>query len=372
MSDFRPFKIVTQTDHVEAGGMMDDCAWASLAGIANHVTGSSLDCGDGIAIGEKVGRHDRDGKGDGSSLAQMKKGGELIGLKGRYPKSWDEVVAALADPSCALAVSVQQPIGYPEAVMPISKWHKNIWTPWAKKTDPKGFKNGYGHLTAAAGYHQPFGAQWACPTRSGKGVEALAQPLTIDEFKMIASSHGDAPHKRVLIFTPAKGSAVLPPTIAVEAPQKPQVASKPLSGTKTAPAKPQASAVSKSTSSVDPAVQTQLDALKKVNWQRVGAEALNVAQDAATAASKETTTMGKIGAWFKYVAANTKIDEMLLDALRTFLTVSISVALGLGIPLLDISGGDFRTILSAGLASALSVLVKALDPNQSEYGFSRK
>lgn len=224
MSNFRPFKIVTQTDHVEAGGMMDDCAWASLAGIANHVTGSSLDCGDGIAIGEKVGRHDRDGKGDGSSLAQMKKGGELIGLKGRYPKSWDEVVAALADPSCALAVSVQQPIGYPESVLPISKWHKNVWTPWAKKTDPKGFKNGYGHLTAAAGH--ALGAQWACPTRSGKGVEALAQPLTIDEFKMIASSHGDAPHKRVLIFTPAKGSAVLPPTIAVESPRKPVVTRK--------------------------------------------------------------------------------------------------------------------------------------------------
>ena len=354
MSNFRPFKIVTQTDHVEAGGMMDDCAWASLAGIANHVTGSSLDCGDGIAIGEKVGRHDRDGKGDGSSLAQMKKGGELIGLKGRYPKSWDEVVAALADPSCALAVSVQQPIGYPEAVMPISKWHKNIWTPWAKKTDPKGFKNGYGHLTAAAGYHQPFGAQWACPTRSGKGVEALAQPLTIDEFKMIASSHGDAPHKRVLIFTPAKGSAVLPPTIAVEAPQKPQEESKPLSSTKTP-------------SQLDSAVS----ALKAVNWNKVGADGLALAKDAAMAANKETTTMGKIGAWLKYVADNSKIDEMLLDAARTFLTVSISVALGLGIPLLDISGGDFRVILSAGMASALQVVVKALDPNQSEYGISK-
>jgi hypothetical protein len=120
------------------------------------------------------------------------------------------------------------------------------------------------------------------------------------------------------------------------------------------------------------AVEAELNKLSKVNWAQVGSDALDVAQDAAAAASKETTTMGKIGAWFKYVAANTKIDEMLLDALRTFLTVSISVALGLGIPLLDISGGDFRTILSAGLASALSVAVKALDPNQSEYGISRK
>jgi hypothetical protein len=168
------------------------------------------------------------------------------------------------------------------------------------------------------------------------------------------------------------GFIVLPPTIAAEAPRSDAEASKPQSGTKTPPAKPQASTSRKSASSVDPAVQTQLDALKQVNWQRVGAEALNVAQDAAAAASKEKSAMGKIGAWLKYVADNTKIDEMLLDALRTFLTVSISVALGLGIPLLDITGGDFRTILSAGLASALSVLVKALDPNQSEYGFSRK
>jgi len=66
-----------------------------------------------------------------------------------------------------------------------------------------------------------------------------------------------------------------------------------------------------------------------------------------------------------------KIDEMLLDAVRTFLTVSISVALGLGIPLLDITGGDFRTVLSAGLASGLAVIVKALDPSQSDYGIGR-
>lgn len=67
-----------------------------------------------------------------------------------------------------------------------------------------------------------------------------------------------------------------------------------------------------------------------------------------------------------------KLDEMLLDAVRTFLTVSISVALGLGIPLLDISGGDHRTVLSAGLASGLAVIVKALDPSQTDYGIGGK
>ena len=75
---------------------------------------------------------------------------------------------------------------------------------------------------------------------------------------------------------------------------------------------------------------------------------------------------------FQKVLDGSKLDEMVLDAVRTFLTVSISVALGLGIPLLDISGGDFRTVMSAGLASGLAVIVKALDPSQSDYGIGGK
>jgi len=79
----------------------------------------------------------------------------------------------------------------------------------------------------------------------------------------------------------------------------------------------------------------------------------------------------KMSKWQK-VLDGSKLDEMLLDAIRTFLTVSISVALGLGIPLLDITGGDFRTVLSAGLASGLAVIVKALDPSQTDYGINSK
>jgi hypothetical protein len=74
----------------------------------------------------------------------------------------------------------------------------------------------------------------------------------------------------------------------------------------------------------------------------------------------------------KYIAANTQIDEIALDFVKTFLTVSISVALGLGIPLLDIQGGDFRTIVSAGLASGLGIVVKALDRDNSAYGLQKK
>lgn len=75
----------------------------------------------------------------------------------------------------------------------------------------------------------------------------------------------------------------------------------------------------------------------------------------------------KLVDWFDAV----QIQAALLDAVRSFLLVSISVALGLGIPILDLSGGDFRVIASAGIASALQTIVKFLDPEQQEYGITR-
>lgn len=74
----------------------------------------------------------------------------------------------------------------------------------------------------------------------------------------------------------------------------------------------------------------------------------------------------------RWVIDNTGVDEALIEFGRTFITVSISVALGLGIPLLDISGGDFRTILSAGLASGLQILIKFLDPKNTQFGIKEK
>ena len=73
----------------------------------------------------------------------------------------------------------------------------------------------------------------------------------------------------------------------------------------------------------------------------------------------------------KWIAANTGIDEMLLEAGRDFLATSIAVALGLGIPLLDISGGDFRMVLSAGLAACLQVVVRALNPEDAKFGVGK-
>ena len=141
--------------------------------------------------------------------------------------------------------------------------------------------------------------------------------------------------------------------INAEGSQKPREARKASSGTKT-----------------PDAVQEQLDQLGKANWTAIAADGLALVNAAAAATGKETG-MTRVTSFFKYIAANSQLDELVLDFVRTFLTVSISVALGLGIPLLDIQGGDFRTILSAGLASGLQIVVKALDPSNSDYGIKR-
>jgi len=73
----------------------------------------------------------------------------------------------------------------------------------------------------------------------------------------------------------------------------------------------------------------------------------------------------------KWIMDNTGIDEMLLEAGRAFLGTSIAVALGLGIPLLDISGGDFRTVVSAGLAACLQIIVRALNPEDAKFGVGK-
>ena len=72
-----------------------------------------------------------------------------------------------------------------------------------------------------------------------------------------------------------------------------------------------------------------------------------------------------------WIKDNTGIDEMLLEAARAFIATSIAVALGLGIPLLDISGGDFRTVISAGLAACLQIIVRALNPEDAKFGVGK-
>jgi hypothetical protein len=356
--------------------ILDDCTWSSCAAAVSWASGYTVDysAAQGVAAQKAaLKRVDKQGVSDnGGSLPEAVKVIAHLGGKARYAKSWEDAVAA-AKSGAAIMVWVQQAVQYPAGVK-ISAWHDR-WHKWWSKEKPEKIKLGYGHMTSA-GWCEDHGWQWACPTRDEKvAAEKFGVPVTEAQLRQIANSKVKAgklkaDFKALLIVThPGKVAAPAPvavpvaapvvapvaATINVEAPTKPVEARKVESGTKTP-------------SELDVAVK----ALEKVDWASIGAKGLALAGNAAEAAKKEKTTVGKIGAWFKYIADNSKIDEMLLDAVRTFLTVSISVALGLGIPLLDINGGDFRTIISAGLASALQIVVKALDPNSTEYGVQKK
>ena len=361
--------------------ILDDCTWSSCAAAVSWASGYTVDytAAQGVAAFEKAtGRKDKQGISDaGGSLKEAAQTIAVLGGKARYAKSWEDAVAA-AKAGAALMVWVQQPIGYPAGV-PISKWHdgwKRYWT----KTDPKKITDGYGHMTSA-GYDPVDGWQWACPTRDEKAAaEKYGVPVTEAQLRQIANSKVKAKkvpvdYKCLLIVTHPGKKAAAPAPAAVPVASTPVVpiAPTPAPAPKIAVQAPRSHAeprkVAEGTKTPD-AVQAQLDQIGKADWGAIAADGLAVINAAAAATSKEKG-MNRIWAGIKYVAANTQIDEIALDFVRTFLTVSISVALGLGIPLLDIQGGDFRTIVSAGLASGLGIVVKALDRDNGAYGLKR-
>lgn len=374
--------------------VLDDCTWSSCAAAVSWASGYTVDysAAQGVAAFEAAtGRKDKQGVSDaGGSLAEAVKVIAKLGGKARYAKSWDDAVAA-AKQGAALMVWVQQPVGYPEDVH-ISKWH-DVWKKWWAKKDPAHLKAGYGHMTSAS-WCECHQWQWTCPTRNDRdAAEKYGVPVTEAQLRQIASSKVKAgkvaadykcllivthPGKKVVAPAPVAAPVVAPapkaaplavaslderldampaaaPKIAVEAPRSHAEPRKVAQGTKTPP----------------DAVQAQLDKIGQADWGAIAADGLAVLNAAAAATGKEKG-MNRVWAGIKYIAANTQIDEIALDFVRTFLTVSISVALGLGIPLLDIQGGDFRTIVSAGLASGLGIVVKALDRDNSAYGLTRK
>jgi hypothetical protein len=270
-------------------------------------------------------------------------------------------------------------VGYPEGVK-ISAWHDR-WHKWWSKQKPEKIKLGYGHMVSA-GWCEDHGFQFACPTRDEKvAAEKYGVPVTEAQLRQIANSKFKAKkagidYKCVLIVThPGKPAAPKPldnptPVAAPVVPAAPTPAPAPKIAVEAPRSHAEPRKVAKRTKTPD-AVQAQLDQIGKADWGAIAADGLAVINAAAAATGKEKG-MNRIWAVLKYIAANTQIDEIALDFVRTFLTVSISVALGLGIPLLDIQGGDFRTILSAGLASGLQIVVKALDRDNASYGLTRK
>ena len=196
------FKVKSQLDHVEKGGILDDCGPSSTAAAVAWASGYKVDpsAGDGIKAKSKAtGFVEKEGVSDnGSSLGDLIKTAKEFGAKARYAKSWDDVVLS-AHRGAGLIVWVQQAVDYPP--VEVSEWHKKWQNYWIKK-DKKHISDGYGHMTAA-GWDAVDGWQWACPTRKGKGNEKFGVVVTEEQLKQIAASKkkitGGAAYKHVVI-----------------------------------------------------------------------------------------------------------------------------------------------------------------------------
>jgi hypothetical protein len=375
-----------------ANQILDDCTWSSCAAAVSWASGYTVDytAADGVAAFEKAtGRKDKQGISDaGGSLKEAVQTIAVLGGKARYAKSWNDATTA-AKAGSALMVWVQQPIGYPTGV-PISKWHDG-WRRYWTKTDPKKVTEGYGHMTSA-GWCEDHGWQWACPTRDDKtAAEKYGVPVTEEQLRQIANSKVkagklQADYKALLIVThPGKVAAPVPvaapvvapapvpapvtvasldehidarlaaaPRIAVEAPKSHVERSSMPKGTKTAAVIADAEA-----------------ALHRVDWDDKGKEAISALVEAAKASNGKKGIRAKMSASISWIIANTGIDEMIIEALRTGIGTGLAIALASGSQITKLDADQADMIFAGAIAACLQVIVRALNPDDPKFGVGK-
>ena len=358
-----------------ANQILDDCTWSSAAAAVSWASGYTVDysAAQGVAAFEKAtGRKDVQGKNDaGGSLKEAAQTIAVLGGKARYAKSWEDAMAA-AKAGAALMVWVQQPVGYPD--VRISKWH-DVWKKWWTKKDPAHLKAGYGHMTSA-GWCEDHGWQWACPTRDDKqAAEKYGVPVTEEQLRQIANSKVKAKkvavdYKCLLIVThPGKVAAPVPvaaPVVApvsAPAPAPTIVVQAPTSHAKEVP-------MAKSTKTAAVIADAEA-ALQRVDWDDKGKEAISALVEAAKASNGKKGFRAKAAASLGWIVANTGIDEMVIEALRTGLGTGLAIALASGSQITRLDADQADMIFAGAIAACLQVIVRALNPDDPKFGIGK-
>jgi hypothetical protein len=367
--------------------ILDDCTWSSCAAVIGWSSGYAVSptAADAVIAMKKItGRKDVQGKSDnGGSLAEAVKVIAHFGGKARYAKSWEDAVAA-AKGGAALMVWVQAgPAFYPAGVK-VSAWHDR-WFKWWSKHSPEKIKAGYGHMTSA-GWCEDHGWQWACPTRDEKvAAEKYAVPLTEAQLRQIANSKVKAgkvkaDYKCLLIVThPGKIAAPKPqdnPTPVTAPVAAPVVA--PVNAPAPAPTivaqapatKVQEVPVSKKAKTAAVIADAEA-ALQRVDWDDKGKEAINALVEAAKASNGKKGFRAKAAASFTWIIANTGIDEMVIEALRTGIGTALALLLATGSQLTKLDADQADMILAGSIAACLQVIVRALNPDDPKFGVGK-
>jgi hypothetical protein len=364
--------------------ILDDCTWSSCAAAVSWASGYTVDysAADGVAAMKKVtGRKDVQGKSDnGGSLAEAAKVVAHLGGKARYAKSWEDAVAA-AKAGAALQIWVQQgPAFYPAGVK-ISAWHDR-WFKWWSKNSPEKIKLGYGHMVSAGFDSEENIWYFTCPTRDEKvAAEKYGVPVTEAQLRQIANSKFKAgkagvDYKCILIVThPGKVAAPAPVAAPVVVPA-PVVA--PVVAPAPAPTivvqAPPSHAKEASMPKVTKTAATIADAeaaLLRVDWDEKSKEAVSALVAAAKASNGKRGLRAKIAASASWIIANTGIDEMVVEALRTGLGTALALLLATGSQLTNLDADQADMILAGAIAACLQVIVRALNPDDPKFGVGK-
>jgi len=363
--------------------ILDDCTWSSCAaaiGWSSKYELSPTAAQAVIAMKKVTGRADVQGKSDnGGSLAEAIKVIAHLGGKARYAKSWEDAVAA-AKGGAALMVWVQQGPSFYPADVKISAWHDR-WFKWWSKHSPEKIKAGYGHMTSA-GWCEDHGWQWACPTRDEKvAAEKYAVPVTEAQLRQIANSKVKAKKVKVdykcLLIVTYPGKVATPAPVAA-----PVVVPAPVVAPVVAPAPAPTIVVQAPTSHAKEVPVTKKAktaaviadaeaALLRVDWDEKSKEAVSALVAAAKASNGKRGLRAKIAASASWIIANTGIDEMVVEALRTGLGTALALLLATGSQLTKLDADQADMILAGAIAACLQVIVRALNPDDPKFGVGK-
>jgi hypothetical protein len=371
-------KVFSQLDYAEKGGLIDDCGPSALAAAIYHSSNGAQNPGvDGcILAAAKAGRRDTNGKSEGTTFVQIVAAAKFVNATLTVAPNWTKAVAAMKTGK-AVCVAFRAPIATP----------KNAISAWQKRSMKRRPGHTYAHYATLAIVDGQF--VFADPTMSGKDAEQFGVIITEAEAKTLAHwgiAEVNAKRSTPMAWICATKTvapapvpvapapvAVAPVAVPVAAPVvAPVVAPTPaptiVVQTPTSHAKEVP--VTKKTKTAAVIADAEA-AMLRVDWDDKGKEAINALVEAAKASNGKKGFRAKVGASFGWIIANTGIDEMVIEALRTGLGTGLAIALASGSQITRLDADQADMIFAGAIAACLQVIVRALNPDDPKFGIGK-
>jgi hypothetical protein len=359
-----PLKVFSQLPHAE-NGLIDDCGLAALAMGIHHSSNGIVSPGVKAAIdaATKAGRIDRFGKSDPTTFAHMIAAGKILGASLVQASSWKIAVSEMRKGKAAIV-----------ALSAHSAIPAHALSAWQRSNMKRRPGHSYRHALTLAIVDGKF--YLADPTLSGKGKETEGVEITEGEARTLAHWGLDPVNAKrprpmlwiVSVKIPKTAPApILAPDEAIE-PIVELPSPKPVAAPKAVEPvimpKPilDPSPSRKTPNAGKSAYPTTVEILRRVNWDEAGKLLARGVQE-----TKGRKMIDRI----KWFLINGGVGAAILEAARVGLSTGIAVMLATGAPILDMTAQDYRTVASAIVASSLTVIAAALNPEDKRFGVGK-